>query len=177
MWLVWLAILILLILIFFIPSREALTSQELYDVQDIINNSEMSVNDKVKALYGENATVSISDISIINILKDTSTDSETKINNLKLYFVNLVNLRNNDSLYSSVTNKITSDKFFLLNDIINNPDFDDTEKMIQIKSLGIKENTFIDVFNNSSISDDVKIYGGDNYSGVTISSLINEVLL
>ena len=148
MWLVWLAILILLILIFFIPSREALTSQELYDVQDIINNSEMSVNDKVKALYGENATVSISDISIINILKDTSTDSETKINNLKLYFVNLVNLRNNDSLYSSVTNKITSDKFFLLNDIINNPDFDDTEKMIQIKSLGIKENTFIDVFNN-----------------------------
>ena len=49
--------------------------------------------------------------------------------------------------------------------------------MIQIKSLGIKENTFIDVFNNSSISDDVKIYGGDNYSGVTISSLINEVLL
>jgi hypothetical protein len=178
MWLVWLAIILLFFLVMLSSLREGITSQQLFEVQNIINNADMKPDDKVKALYGENASVSIVDIPIINILKNTTIDSEEKINLLKLYFINIVNERNKLPLYNSVPNKISSEKFFLLNDVINNPDFDNYEdKIIQIKSIDIKEKTFSDIIFNNSISDEVKIYGEDDFSGPTLSSLINEALL
>jgi hypothetical protein len=177
MWLVWLAILLLFFLVFFSTLREGITSGQLYEVQSIINNPDMTPDDKVKALYGENASVSIVDIPIINILKDTTINSENKINSLKLYFINIVNERNKLPLYNSVPNKISSEKFFLLNDVINNPDFDNySDKIIQIKSIDIKEKTFSDVIFNNSITDEVKIYGEDGFNGPTLSSLVNDVL-
>jgi hypothetical protein len=172
MLLVLFALLLLFFLVWFGSLREALTSQQLYDAQIIINNKDISPDDKIKMLYGDNATVSFIDIPIINILKDSSTDSEEKINALKLYFINLVDIRNNSPMYKSVPNKISSDKFFLLNDALRNPDLSNSsEQLLFIKSIGIKERTFADII-NSSINDDDKI----SNDGVSLSSLSNQIL-
>ena len=153
--------------------REGLTSQQLYDAQIIINNNDISPDDKIKKLYGPDASVSFFDVPIINILKDTSTDSEQKINALKLYFINLVSIRNNSSLYKSVPNKITSDKFFLLNNAIRNPDFDNpSEQILLIKSIGITEKSFVDII-NAPIPDSDKIFFE---GGISLSSLSNQIL-
>jgi hypothetical protein len=172
MLLVLFALLLLFILVWFGSLREGLTSQQLYDAQIIINNKDISPDDKIKMLYGPDASVSFIDIPIINILKDSSTDSEEKINALKLYFINLVDIRNNSPMYKSVPNKISSDKFFLLNDALRNPDFSNSsEQLLFIKSIGIKERTFADII-NSSINDDDKI----SNDGVSLSSLSNQIL-
>jgi hypothetical protein len=166
------AILFLFLLVWFGSLREGITSQQLYDAQIIINNNDISPDDKIKLLYGDNASVSFIDIPIINILKDSSTSSEEKINALQLYFVNLVTIRNNSSPFKSVPNKITSDKFFLLNDALRNPDFDNSSEQISfIKSIGIKEKSFADII-YSSIPDDDKITS----DGVSLSSLSNQIL-
>ena len=140
----------------------------------------MSADDKISELYGDKATVSITDLPIINILKDSTTDSEEKINKLQLYFVNLVNERNNnsESIYKSIPDKISSDKFFDINNIIQNPDYDTnfSDQILQINSLGIEEKTFTDILNNNTIQDEVKIKGGPDYTGNSISSLINQIL-
>jgi hypothetical protein len=167
------AILFLFFLVWFGSLREGLTSQQLYDAQIIINNNDISPDDKIKKLYGSEATVSFVDIPIINILKNSSTTSEQKINALKLYFINLVTIRNNSSTYKLVPNKITSDQFFLLNNAIRNSDFDNpTEQILQIKSIGIKEKSFADII-NSTIPDSDKIYID---GGTSLFSLSNQIL-
>jgi len=179
MWLVWLAILFLFFLILFSPLREGITSSQLFEVQQIINNKSISADAKVSQLYGDNASVIISDIPIIDILKDTSSDNEDKINKLQLYFVSLVNERNNnpDSIYSSIPDKISSQNFFDVVNILHNPDFDKpTDQILQINSLGIQENSFSDIIDNKTISDEVKLFGAPDYHGPTISSLINQII-
>ena len=179
MWLVWLAILFLFLLILFSPLREGITSSQLFEVQKIINNKSISADVKISQLYGDNATVTITDIPIIDILKDSASDNETKINNLQLYFVSLVNERNNnpDSIYSSIPDKISSQNFFDIVNILHNPDFDKpTDQVLQINSLGIQENSFSDIIENKTIPDEVKLFGGPDYPGPTISSLINQII-
>lgn len=178
---IWIAILILFSLIIFNRMREGLTSSQLYDVEKIINNKSMTVDAKMSELYGDKATVNITDVPIINILKDTTTDNEDKINKLQLYFVNLVNERNNnsESIYKSIPDKITSDKFFSMINIMNNPDFDKpVDQVSQINSLGIEEKTFTDILNNKLISDEIKLNGDPEnvYTGPSMSSLINQII-
>ena len=181
MWLVWLAIILLFFLILLGSLREGLTSIQTYEIQKIMNNVNISSDEKIKLLYGEDASVTIVDEPILTILKDTNTDNEEKINALHDFFDNLVNERNNNpnSIYKNVPDKISSDDFFLINNIINNPDFEnDTEKINQLNNLKIKEPTFaplVDIY-NKTIADDVKLYGDGEYAGPTISSLINETL-
>jgi hypothetical protein len=181
MWLVGLAIILLFFLILLGSLREGLTSPQLYEIQKIMNNVNISSDEKIKLLYGDDASITILDAPILAILKDTNTDNEEKINALHDYFDGLVNERNNNpnSIYKNIPDKISSDDFFLINNIINNPDFEnDTEKVFQMNSLKIKEPTFaplIDI-NNKTIADDVKLYGDGEYAGPTISSLINETL-
>jgi hypothetical protein len=181
MWCIWIAIILLFSLVLFNRMREGLTSSQLYEAQKIINNKSMTADAKMAELYGDKATVIITDLPIINILKDTTTDNEDKINKLQLYFVNLVTERNNnsESIYKSVPDKISSDKFFAMNNIINNPEFDKpTDQVLQINTLGIEENTFTDILDNKTIPDEIKINGDPEkgYTGNTISSLINQVL-
>ena len=181
MWCIWIAIILLFSLVLFNRMREGLTSSQLYEAQKIINNKALTADAKMTLLYGDKATVIITDVPIINILKDTTTDNEDKINKLQLYFVNLVTERNNDSesIYKSIPDKISSDKFFAMNNIINNPDFDKpTDQVLQINTLGIEENTFTDILDNKTIPDEIKINGDPEkgYAGNTISSLINQVL-
>ena len=179
MWLVWLAILFLFLLILFSPLREGITSSQLFEVQKIINNKSISADVIISQLYGDNATVTITDIPIIDILKDSASDNEDKINKLQLYFVSLVNERNNnpDSIYSSIPDKISSQNFFDIVNILHNPDFDKpTDQVLQINSLGIQENSFSDIIENKTIPDEVKLFGGPDYPGPTISSLINQII-
>jgi len=181
MWCIWIAILILFSLIIFNRMREGLTSSQLYETQKIINNKSMSADAKMSELYGDKAIVNITDIPIIDILKDTTTDNEDKINKLQLYFITLVNERNNnsESIYKSIPDKITSDKFFSMINIMNNPDFDKpVDQVSQINSLGIEENTFTDILNNKLISDEIKLNGDPEnvYTGPSISSLINQII-
>jgi hypothetical protein len=181
MWCIWIAIILLFSLVLYNRMREGLTSSQLYEAQKIINNESLTADDKMAQLYGDKATVDIIDAPIIDILKDTATENEDKINNLQLYFVNLVNERNNgpESIYSSIPDKITSDTFFDMNNIINNPEFDKaTDQVLQINNLGIQESTFIDILTNNAISDEIKINGDpeNGYTGNTLSSLINQVL-
>ena len=176
---IWIAILILFSLVIFNRMREGLSSSQLYEIEKIINDKSMQADDKVNALYGDKASVNIVDLPIINILKNSTIDNEDKINKLKLYFVNLVDERNNssESIYKSVPDKISSDKFLIMNNIINNPEYDKpTEQVLQINTLGIEEKTFTDILDNKTITDEIKLNGGEGYTGNTISSLINQVL-
>jgi hypothetical protein len=175
MWLVWLAIIFLLILVLFPPSREGLTSKQLYDFQNIINDSKYSSDEKVNLIYNENEDAHILDGPIIDIFKDSSLINEEKINNLQSYFVNLLDKRNNSYNYKTVPNKLSSEEFFKLNNMLNTEFENDTEKILQIKSIGIKEKTFNDII-DSTISDEAKFSGDDEYTGPTFSSLINEIL-
>jgi hypothetical protein len=170
------AILFLFILILFGKMREGFTPKELFDIHEIINK-DISSDEKMKLLYGEESIVDIVDIPILNILKDTTTDNDEKINTLKLYFINLVNERNNNSnsIYKTTPNKITSEKLFDVNNLIHYSDLDNSEKIVKIKDLGIKETTFVDIIDNDSITDDVKLFGNDTYSGPTLSYLINQI--
>ena len=177
MWLVWLAIIILFILIFFIPSREGLSSKQLYDIQAIINDSKYSINEKADLIYYNNEDASVLDAPIINIFKNTSLTNEEKIIALQDYFVSFVNERNNNpnSIYRNIPDKLTSEEFFKLNNMINTSFENDTEKILQIKSIGIKEKTFNDII-NTTISDEAKISGDEVYTGPTITALINQIL-
>lgn len=159
--------------------REGLTSSQLYDAQKIINNNSISAEAKISQLYGDKATVTITDVPILDILKDTSSDNEDKINKLQLYFVSLVNERNNNpnSIYSSIPDKISSKNFFDVVNILHNPEYDKpTDQILQINSLGINENSFSDILDNKTISDDVKLFGNPDYPGPSISSLINQII-
>lgn len=179
MWLVWLAIIILGLLVLFNYSREGINSAQLYDVQKIMNSSK-TPDEKFKALYGESASVTIDDPAILAILKDSTAENEEKINNLKTFFIKLVDERNNNekSIYLNVPDKIISSTLFAMNDIIYNNDYDSPDKIAAIKNLNIQEPTFSNIINNNSISDSVKIFGDPegNYKEHTLSSLINQVL-
>jgi len=181
MWLIWFATIILFCLVFFSSKREGLTSLQLYNIQNILNRTDIYPDDKIKYLYGNYSEITIVDPPIIDILKDTSTNSEDKINSLQLYLDNLVNDRNNNpkSIYKRVLNKISTDDFYKINNIINNPDFEnDTERIFQINALDIQEATFYNLvdINNTSISDQAKISGDGVYTGPTLTSLINQIL-
>ena len=76
MWLVWLAIILLFFLILLGSLREGLTSIQTYEIQKIMNNVNISSDEKIKLLYGEDASVTILDEPILTILKDTNTDNE-----------------------------------------------------------------------------------------------------
>lgn len=179
MWLVWLAIIILGLLVLFNSAREGINSAQLYDVQKIINSSK-TPDEKFKALYGESASVNIDDPAILAILKDSTAENEEKINNLKTFFIKLVDERNNNekSIYLNVPDKIISSTLFSMNDIIYNNDYDSPDKIAAIKNLNIQESTFLNIINNNSISDSVKIFGDPEgaYKEHTLSSLINQVL-
>jgi hypothetical protein len=170
------AILFLFILILFGKMREGFTPKELFDIHEIINK-DISSDEKMKLLYGEESIVDIVDIPILNILKDTTTDNDEKINTLKLYFINLVNERNNNSksMYKNIPNKISSEKLFEVNNFIHDSELDNSEKIDNIKNLGINDKSFIDIIENDSITDDAKIFGDDTYSGPTLSYLINQI--
>jgi hypothetical protein len=172
------AILFLFILIFFGRAREGFTPKDLFDIQEIINDADIpSSDEKMKLLYGEESELNIVDVPILNILKDTTTDNDEKINNLKLYFINLVNERNNNSksIYKTIPNKISSEKLFQVNNLIHDSELDNSEKIDKIKDLGINDKSFMDIIENDSITDDVKIFGNDTYSGPTLSYLINQI--
>jgi hypothetical protein len=175
MWLVWLAILLLFFLVFFSTLREGLTSKQLYDFQAIINESKYSPEEKVNAIYYDNQDASILDLPIINIFKDSSLTNEDKLLALQDYFVSIVNERNSHSIYTNIPNKITSEEFFKLNNMLNTSFENDTEKILQIKSIEIKEKTFNDII-NMTISAEAKISGNDEYAGPTFTSLINDTL-
>jgi hypothetical protein len=174
MWLVWLAIFILFLLVVFIPLREGLTSKQLYDFQAIINSKTLSFDEKANAIYYNNEDADILDVPIIDIFKSSLTN-EDKLIALQDYFVNIVNERNSSSFYKSVPNKISSEEFFKLNNMLNTEFENDTEKILQIDSIGIEEQTFNDII-KSTISDEAKISGDETYTGPTLSSLINETL-
>ena len=177
MLLVLFAILFLFILIFFGKVREGFAPKDLFDIQEIINDKDISSDEKMKLLYGEESELNIVDVPILNILKDTTTDNDEKINTLKLYLINLVNERNNNSksIYKTTPNKISSEKLFEVNNLIHDSELDNSEKIDKIKDLGINEQTFIDIIDNNTITDDAKIFGDDKYAGPTLSYLINQI--
>ena len=185
MWLVWLAIILLFLLVFFNKMREGITSSQLYEVQKIISSTK-SPDEKIKELYGDTATVIISDDNIIEILNDSSLSSEDKLNKIKAIFVKLVDDRNDEpeSIYFKTPDKITSTKLYNINDIINNSEISNSaDKMLLIKELDVQEPTFTSIINDNSISDDVKIFGNPDgtepdraYTGNTLITLINQVL-
>jgi hypothetical protein len=171
------AIILLFFLVFFPPLREGLTSKQLYDFQDIMNSVSLTPDEKVNAIYYNNDNAPTLDLAIINIFKDASLSNEEKILALQDYFVNIVNERNNksNSIYKKIPDKITSEEFFKLNNMFNTDYETATEKILQIKSIGIKEKTFNDII-NSTISDEAKVAGDETYTGPTIYSLINQTL-
>ena len=135
MLLVLFAILFLFILIFFGKVREGFAPKDLFDIQEIINDKDISSDEKMKLLYGEESELNIVDVPILNILKDTTTDNDEKINTLKLYLINLVNERNNNSksIYKTTPNKISSEKLFEVNNLIHDSELDNSEKIDKIK--------------------------------------------
>ena len=177
MFLFWFAIFILFLLVSLGSLREGMTSSQLAGIQGILNSS-ASPNDKLSQLFGDSAIVTIDDEDLIAIFKST-LDPEEKINNIKLFLSNLVDSRNNDpeSIYVKTPDKISSDKFFKLNSILNSND-DDADRILLINDLDINESTFTNIINNNSITDSVKLFGDPEraYSGPSISSLVNQVL-
>ena len=174
MWLFWLAILILFFLVFFGSLREGLTSSQLYEAQKIIKSTDPP-DDKLNQII----ELQLEDEQIISILNDSSIDAEQKFNNIKLFFFNLVDARNNDpdSIYFKTPDKISSDKFFKLNDILN-AEHDDSDRILLISDLSIQEATFTDIIDNNSISDSVKLFGDPDgaYSGPSLSALVNQTI-
>ena len=174
MWLFWLAILILFLLVFIGSLREGLTSSQLYEAQKIIKSTD-SPDDKLNQIID----LELEDEQIISILNDSSIDAEQKFNNIKLFFFNLVDARNNDpdSIYFKTVDKISSDKFFKLNDILN-AEHDDSDRILLISDLSIQEATFTDIIDNNSISDSVKLFGDPDgaYSGPSLSALVNQTI-
>ena len=59
--------------------------------------------------------------------------------------------------------------------MIHDSELDNSEKIDKIKDLGINEQTFIDIIDNNTITDDAKIFGDDKYAGPTLSYLINQI--
>jgi hypothetical protein len=174
MFIFWFAIFFLFLLVALGSLREGLTSSQLFDSQNIIKSTD-SPDDKLAQIIELN----LQDEQIISILNDSSIDAEQKINNIKLFFFSLVDARNNDpdSIYFNTPDKISSDKFFKLNDILN-AEHDDADRILLIDNLSIQESTFTDIIHNNSIPDSVKLFGDPDgaYSGHSISALVNQTL-
>jgi hypothetical protein len=174
MLLFYLAIFILFLLVFIGSMREGLTSSQLYESQLIFKSTDPPT-DKLAQII----ELQLEDQQINSILNDSSIDDEQKINNIKLFFFNLVDARNNDpdSIYFNTVDKISSDKFFKLNDILN-ADHDDSDRILLISDLSIQESTFTNIIDDNSISDSVKLFGDPEgaYSGPSLSALVNQTL-
>jgi hypothetical protein len=177
MWLFWFAIFILFLLVSLGSLREGMTSSQLATLQGVLISS-ASPNDKLAQLFGDSAIVTIEDEELVAIFK-SSLDPEEKINNIKLFISSLVDSRNNDpdSIYLKTPDKISTDKFIKLNNILNSND-DDSDRILLINDLDINESTFTNILNNNSISDSVKLFGDPErvYVGPSISSLVNQIL-
>jgi hypothetical protein len=178
MLLFFLAIFILFLLVYIGSSREGLTSSQLYEAQKIIKSTDIP-NDKPDDRLNQIIELDLEDEQINSILNNGSIDAQQKIDNIKLLFYNLVDTRNNDpdSIYFKTVDKISSDKFFKLNDILN-ANHDDSDRILLISDLSIQEATFTNIIDDNSISDSVKLFGDPDgaYSGPSLSTLVNQTL-
>ena len=148
MWLFWFAIFILFLLVSLGSLREGITSPQTYELRKYMAATGSTPEDKIANIIA----LDIQDYEVVDIL-NSSLDPEEKINNIKIFLSNLVDKRNNDpdSIYLNTPDKISSDKFFKLLDILNSDNIDD-DRILLINDLNIQESTFNDIIDNNSIS-------------------------
>ena len=174
MWLFWFAIFILFILVSLGSLREGITSPQTYELRKYMAATGSTPEDKIANIIA----LDIQDYEVVDIL-NSSLDPEEKINNIKIFLSNLVDKRNNDpdSIYLNTPDKISSDKFFKLLDILNSDNIDD-DRILLINDLNIQESTFNDIIDNNAISNSVKLFGDPEavYTGPSISAIVNQTL-
>lgn len=136
--------------------------------------------------------IEIDDNTLKSILNGTKDDDE-KIGDVISYFSDLLEDRNTDkaSIYEKLDSNLLLryDQFIGLLNYVYNEKYLIKDKISLIKSLNIKEPTFVNIINktiketNNNYDEKIKIYGTDPDDPASevvtpsISSLLNEILL
>jgi hypothetical protein len=175
MWIILFAILLLFLLVFMNGKREGFNSSQLLDIYKVLTDDTTGNDEKIKLLADPSFT--INDSAVENIVKSEMFSDNEKIIKIYAYLDELIDKRNDKLPYANNDKQIEFDHFFHILKIIQSSDYDDdTEKILEIKKLGLIDTAFDAVTNNNNITDSLKIINADNPKQPSLQKLINEII-
>ena len=114
--------------------------------------------------------------AIQNIVKAETFSNNEKLIKINAYFDELIDKRNEKPQYANNKVFIDFDKFFAILKIMQSTEFDnDTEKILEIKKLGLIDDAFDAIIIND-MSDSLKLINTDNPKQPSLQNLINEII-
>lgn len=174
MWIILFAFLLLFLLVFMNTKREGFNTAQLLNIYNILTDKSTTGSEKIKRL--EDPSVIINDSIIQNILKSTSFSDNEKLIKIFEYFDELIDKRNKKKTYKRNKIFINFDNLFNIIKIVQSSDFDtETEKILEIKKLGLIDDYF-DAVLNSNLSDKLKLINEEDSAQPSIQNLINEII-
>ena len=174
MWIILFAFLLLFLLVFMNTKREWFNTAQLLNIYNILTDKSTTGSEKIKRL--EDPSVIINDSIIRNILKSTSFSDNEKLIKIFEYFDELIDKRNKKKTYKRNKIFINFDNLFNIIKIVQSSDFDtETEKILEIKKLGLIDDYF-DAVLNSNLSDKLKLINEEDSAQPSIQNLINEII-
>ena len=174
MWIILFAILLLGVLIFVNRKREGFNSSQLSEIHKILTDDTTDGDEKIKLLADPSFT--INDSAIQNIVKAETFSNNEKLIKINAYFDELIDKRNEKPQYANNKVFIDFDKFFAILKIMQSTEFDnDTEKILEIKKLGLIDDAFDAIIIND-MSDSLKLINTDNPKQPALQNLINEII-
>jgi len=175
MWIILCAILLLGLLVFMNRTREGFNSSQLLDIYKILTDDETGNDEKIKLLADPSFT--INDSAIENIVKSEMFSDNEKIVKIYAYLDEIIDKRNDKPTYANNNKQIEFDHFFHILKIIQSSEYDnDTERILEIKKLGLIDTAFDAVINNAAISDSLKIINEEDPKQPSLQNLINEII-
>jgi hypothetical protein len=157
------AFLLLVFLIIINKTREGLQFSEVANIAQVYTNNELLDTDKLEQLNDKKNNKIISDTEIIAILESTDLSESQKLE--KIYGLSLdtlFNQRMTESIYSTFpqSKRLDSTAFKNILAILYDESIDDPSvKITSIKEMNIKDPYLLTIIDNTTTSDNVKLFG------------------
>ena len=157
------AVLLLIFLVIINKTREGLQLIETANIAQVYTNNELLDTDKIEQLNDKKNNKLISDVEIVAVLESTDLSDSAKLE--KIYGMSidtLFNQRMTQSIYSTFSQekRLDSTAFKKILGIIYDESIDDaTTKINLIKVLNITDPYLLKIIDNTTTSDNVKLFG------------------